>query len=88
MTAKTKTIGAGEEKVKISANPRYQTKKMNTQTLCLLIRNLQAFEILKWAQGSQWRKQRPSNTTYIFTAMKYKFSIFSQLRNAVIFNMY
>ena len=40
-------------------------KKMNTHTLCFcqLIRKLQAFEILKWAQGSQWRKQR----TFDFT---------------------
>ena len=39
------------------------TKKMNTHTLCFcpLIRKLQPFEILKWAQGSQWRKQRTSN---------------------------
>ena len=40
-------------------------KKMNTHTLCFcpLIRKLQSFEILKWAQGSQWRKQRTSNFT-------------------------
>ena len=38
---------------------------MNTHTLCFcpLIRKLQAFEILKWAQESQWRKQRTSNFT-------------------------
>ena len=75
MTAKTKTIGAGVEKVKTSANPENfitklvltsdLTKKMNTHTLCFspLIRKLQAFEILLWAQGSQWRKQRKSNFT-------------------------
>ena len=41
------------------------TKKMNTHTLCFypLIRKSQAFEILKWAKGSQWRKQRTSNFT-------------------------
>ena len=41
------------------------TKKINTHTLCFcpLIRKLKAFEILKWAQGSQWRKQRTSNFT-------------------------
>ena len=27
------------------------------------VRKLQAFEILKWAQGTQWRKQRTSNFT-------------------------
>ena len=59
---------------------------MNTHTLCFcpLIRKLQAFEILKWAQGSQWRKQRTSNFTreiqLIFSLQwKYSFhcSIFS-----------
>ena len=66
------------------------TKKMNTHTLCFcpLKRKLQAFEILKWAQGSQWRKKRTSNFTreiqliflrlwntafYISTAVKYSF---------------
>ena len=51
------------------------TMKMNTHTLCFcpLIRKLQAFEILKWAQGSQWRKQRTSNFTCIFTAVNYNF---------------
>ena len=41
------------------------TKKMNTHTLCFcpLIRKLQAFEILKWAEESQWTKQRTSNFT-------------------------
>ena len=41
------------------------TKKMNTYTLCCcpLIRKLQAFEILKWAKESQWKKQRTSNFT-------------------------
>ena len=74
MTAKTETIRAGVEKVKISANPDNLitqnfpcdlTKKMNTHTLCFcpLIRKLQENEILKWAQGSQWRKQRTSNFT-------------------------
>ena len=73
INAKTdETIRAGVEKVKISANPdNYQnypcdlTKKMNTHTLCFcpLIRKFKAFEILKWAQGNQWRKQRTSNFT-------------------------
>ena len=72
MSAKTETIGAGVEKVKISANPDNLitkvfnlTKKMNTHTMwfCPLIRKLQAFEILKWAQRGQWRKQRTSNFT-------------------------
>ena len=66
------------------------TKKMNTHTLCFrpLIRKLQAFEILKWVQGSQWRSRGhpispvkynlnfhcSENTAfYIFTAMKYSF---------------
>ena len=70
--AKTETIRAGVEKVKISAYhdnilPKFslRSKKMNTHTLCFcpLLRKLQAFEILKWAQGSQWRKQRTSNFT-------------------------
>ena len=41
------------------------TKKMNTHTLCFcpLLRKLQAFEILKWAKGIQWKKQRTSNFT-------------------------
>ena len=74
MSAKTENIGAGGEKVKISANPDnlitkfscVLAKKMNTYTLCFcpLIRKLQAFEILKWAQGSQWRMQRTSIFTY------------------------
>ena len=76
------------------------TKKMNSHTLwfCPLIRKLQAFEILKWAQGSQWRKQRTSNFTreihlyfhcsentafYIFTAVKYSF-----FKICIIFNQY
>ena len=73
MTAKAETTEA-VEKVKISANPDHLitknvpcdlTKKMNNHTLCFcpLIRKLRAFEILKWAQGSQWRKQRTSNFT-------------------------
>ena len=49
---------------------------MNTLCFCPLIKKLQAFEIMKWAQGSKWRKQRTSNTTYIFTAVKYSFSYF------------
>ena len=97
MAAKTETREAGVEKVKFSANPdNYQniscnlTKKMNTHSFCFcpLIRKLQAFEILKWGQGSQWRKQRTSNFThgiqlifslhlyttfYIFTPVKYSF---------------
>ena len=73
---------------------------MNTHTLyfCPLIRKLQAFEILKWAQESQWRKQRTSNFTreiqlifycsentafYIFTAVKYSF-----FKICIIFNTY
>ena len=59
--------------MKISANPDNLitkifscdlTKKMNTHTLsfCPLIRKLQAFEILKWAQRGQWLKQRTSNS--------------------------
>ena len=59
-------------------------KKMNTHTFCFcpLIRKLQAFEILKWAQGSQWRKQRISNFTreiqLIFSLQwKYSFYIFT-----------
>ena len=110
MTAKTETIRPGVEKVKISANPDnlyYQnlpcdlTKKMNTHTLCFcpLIRKLQAFEILKWAQVNQWRKQRTSSFTreiqlifslqwkysffYIFTAVKYSF-----FKICIIFNQY
>ena len=40
-------------------------RSLYTHTLCFcpLIQKLQAFEILKWAQGSQWRKQRTSNST-------------------------
>ena len=73
---------------------------MNTYTLCFcpLIRNLQAFEILKWAQGSQWRSRGhpispvkynlyfhcSENTTfYIFTAVKYSF-----FKIYIIFNQY
>ena len=73
---------------------------MNTHTLCFcpLLRKLQAFEILKWAQGSQWRKQRISNFTReiqlifhcsentafdIFTAVKYSF-----FKICIIFNQY
>ena len=63
---------------------------MNTHTLCFwpLIKKLQAFEILKWAQGSQRRKQRTSNftrenTTSIFTAVKYSF-----FKICIIFNTY
>ena len=76
------------------------TKKMNTHTLCFfsLIRKKQAFEILKWAQGSKWRKQgtynfnreiqlifsRLWNTTfYIFMTVKYNFFII-----CIIFNQY
>ena len=56
---------------------------MNTHTLCFcpLIRKLQPFEILKWAQGSQWRKQRTSN---IISEIQLIFSlllIFSRLWN-------
>ena len=70
--------------------PCNQTKKMNTHTLCFcpLIRKLQAFEILKWAQGSQWRNQRTSNFTPNFTVekqlihhCKIQLFIFSRLRN-------
>ena len=65
----------------------------NNFVFCPLIRKLQAFEILKWAQGSQWRKQRTSNFTreiqlifsrlwnaafYIFRAVKYSFFIFNK----------
>ena len=96
MSAKTEIIGAGVEKVKISTDPdnNYQnfpcdlTKKMHTHTLCFcpLTSKLQAFEMLKWARESQWRKQRTSNFTreiqlifhcsenttfYICTAVKY-----------------
>ena len=75
---------------------------MNTHTLCFcfcpLIRKLQVFEILKWVQGSQWRKQRhpilplkyniyfhcSENTAfYIFTAVKYSF-----FKICIIFNQY
>ena len=79
---------AGVEKEKISANPdnfkpkfSLRSKKINTHTLCLcpLIRKLQAFEILKWAQGSQWRKQRTSDFTHE------KQLIFSQLWNTSFF---
>ena len=69
------------------------TKKMNTHTLCFcpLIKKLQEFEIMKWAQGSQWRKQRISNFTReiqntafdIFTAVKYSF-----FKICIIFNQY
>ena len=59
------------------------TKKMNTHTLCFcpLIRKLQAFEILKWAQWSQGRKQRTSYFTreiqLIFSRLwKYSFLYF------------
>ena len=61
---------AGVRKMKISANRNYfiakTIKKMNTHTLCFcpLTRNLQAFENLKSAQGSQRRKQRISNHTH------------------------
>ena len=77
MSAKTETIGAGVEKVKNFSKTRqsnYQkfpynlTKIMNTHTLyfCPQIRKLQVFEILKWAQESQWRKQRtPASTREI-----------------------
>ena len=55
------------------------TKKMNTHTLyfCPLIRKLQAFEILKWAQESQWRKQRISNFTreiQLIFSLQWKYS--------------
>ena len=64
MSAKLKPIGAGSregENFSKSGHIYYQnipcdlTKKMNTHTLyfCPLIRQLQAFEILKWAQESQ-----------------------------------
>ena len=67
LSAKTETTEVGVEKVKISTNPDnlYQNipydpvKKMNTYILCFcpLIRKLQAFENVKWAQGNQLRKQ-------------------------------
>ena len=74
MSTKNENIGAEVEKVKILANPENfitklfpcdLTKKMNTNTLCFcpLINRLKVFEILKWAQGSQWRKQRTSSFT-------------------------
>ena len=55
------------------------TKKMNTHTLrfCPLIRKLQTFEILKWAQGRQWRKQRTSNFTHeiqLIFSLQWKYS--------------
>ena len=65
---------------------------------CPLISKLQTFEILKWAQGIQCRKQRPSNSTreiqllfsqhlnttfYIFIAVKYSF-----FKICIIFNQY
>ena len=60
MSAKPETIGAGVEKSENFSKSRQlpkfslQAKKMNTHTLyfCPLIRKLQAFEILKWAEGS------------------------------------
>ena len=87
MTAKTETIGAGVEKVKIFSKswkcynqncPCDLTKKMNTHMLyfCPLIRKLQMIEILKWAQRIQCRKQRSSNFTREIQL------IFSQLWNA------
>ena len=64
------------------------TKKMNTHTLCFcpLIRKLQAFEILKWAQWSQGRKQRTSYFTreiqLIFSRLwKYSFLYFHDCEN-------
>ena len=72
MSAKTEAIGAGVEKVKFSLNLDNLitiffscdlTKNTHTLCFCPLIRKLKAFEILKWAQGSQWRKQRTSNFT-------------------------
>ena len=55
------------------------TKKMNTHSLCFcpLIRKLQAFEILEWAQGSQWKKQRTSNFTreiQLIFSLQWKYS--------------
>ena len=95
--AKTETVGAGAEKVKITANPDNLitkifpcnlAKKTNTHTLCFcpLIRKLQAFEILEWAQRGQWRKQRTSNFTHeiqlIFSRLwNTTFFIFSRLWN-------
>ena len=52
---------------------------MNTHTLCFgpLIRKLQSFEILKWAQGSQWRSRghptSPMKYNLYFKAVKYSF---------------
>ena len=86
---------AGVRKMKISANSNNffakTIKKMNTHTLCFcpLTRNLQVFENLKWAQGSQRRKQRISNHTrekkqyFIFpmrnTAFTCEVSLFSNI---------
>ena len=68
--AETEIIGA----VKISVNPNNLITKFclgfnseNEYHICVFgpkkIRKLQALENLKWAQGSQWRKQRISNFT-------------------------
>ena len=92
MSAKAETLGAGVEKMKISADrdnlitkniPWDLTKKMNTHTLCFcpLIRKLQAFEILKWAKESQWTKQRTSNFTREFHCSENKtFYIFTAVK--------
>ena len=69
----------------------------HTLCFCPQIRKLRAFEILEWAQGSQWRKHRSNftcelqlifslqwdTTFYLFTAVKYSF-----FKICIIFNQY
>ena len=56
MSLKTGPKGASNQDV-----PFDPIKKKNAHTLCLPIRKLYALGNLKWAQGSQWRKQRTSH---------------------------
>ena len=108
MSAKTETTVTGVERVKISANSDNSLPKLSLRStqeneyqhvvFYPLIIKLQAFEVLKWVQGSQWRKQRTFNLTrerqplfsrlrntafYVSTAVKY-----SCLKICIIFNQY
>ena len=94
MSAKAQTIGAGVEKMKISADRKFHyqnipfnlNKKMNTHTLCFCpqIRKLQALEILKWSKESQRTKQYK---LYFHCSENISFYIFTAVRYSFFLNM-
>ena len=96
MTAKTETIRAGVEKVKISANPDNLITKMflwsNLENeyphFVFLSTNKKVTGVWNSEVGSRKSMEKakdiqfhPWNTTYIYTAVKIQFLIFSQLWN-------